>query len=84
MALNDLNNLKNIADGLMKDLNGAMALIDGVLKTMPEEVVSKIPNAQNDVIRIKNRMASGDTSGLTELLKKNQELLKQHANNNNK
>lgn len=67
----------NMADGLISQLGDVMKMAENAMNMLPNECKVAIPNAQMDVHNAKNMLNSGDSSGLSELLKK-------YANSNNK
>jgi hypothetical protein len=67
----------DIAKGLVNELGNVMKLAEQVISSIPNECKEMIPNAQSDISRVKEMINKGDSSGLTDLLKK-------YADSNNK
>lgn len=63
-------NLNNIAEGLLSEFGNLMQLADSTLSSIPNEAKELIPDAQMDIQNAKIMLNRGDTSGLTQILKK--------------
>ncbi len=80
-----LNSIKEQAENQLKAMGEAMKMAESVIQNLPSDIKVKVPNAQMEVNSIKEKLENGDSSGLSDILKKysnpSQDIIKKDAYN---
>lgn len=61
---------KNMADSLVSELGGLLGQVESLMNSIPNEAKAVIPTAKTDISTIREKMASGDTNAINDVLKK--------------
>lgn len=59
-----------MADSLVSELGGLLGQVESLMNSIPNEAKKVIPTAQMDISTIREKMASGDTQAISDVLKK--------------
>ena len=68
--MDNLQQLQQMADQQLKRLGSALELANSVINALPSEAKAAIPHAKADIEAIKKGLSNGDSSRISDLLKK--------------
>lgn len=61
---------KNMADSLASELGGLLGQVESLMNSIPNEAKAMIPTAQMDISTIREKLESGDSQAISDVLKK--------------